>query len=171
MLRHFAFVLFIFLNSALIPSLSALSIGRDGDPYIQDGIEWQKVYYNDTDAGFTGILPGSPKSGMSNGYCYSTSQYNGVFYEFHTLLGRRYNPPKTEADFISQLNEAYGTEVSITPVSPTQKKVKYCADIICNDGKKIVRIFWSQNCLYWAIVEGEDLSLAFFVFDSFQVTK
>ena len=171
MIRLIAFVFFIFCNSMLIPPLSALSIGRDGPSYIQDGIEWQNVYYKESDAGFTGTLPASPVSGISNGYVYCGSSYNNVFFEFQTPLEGKYHPPKTKQDFINECHEAFGAEASISYISPTQTKVKYCADIIFNDGNKIVRLFSSKNRLYWAIVEGPDLSLAPFVFDSFQVTR
>lgn len=171
MIRLITFVFFIFCNSMLIPPLSAMSIGRDGPSYIQDGIEWQHVYYKDSDAGFTGTLPGSPMSGISNGCAYSGSEYNDVIFEFHTQLGEQYNPPKKEKDFINELYEAFGTEALISSVYSTQKRVKYCADIIFNDGNKMIRVFCSKNRLYWAIIAGADLSLAPFVFESFQVTK
>ena len=166
-----AFVVFIFCNCMLTPSLSALSIGRDGSSYVQDGIEWQKVCYKDSDAGFTGTLPGSPSSGISDGWAFSSSKYNGVLFEFHTELGAIYNPPETEKEFINGLYEVFGTKASISPISSPQKNVKYCAEMIFNNENKIGRVFCSENRLYWAIVDGADLSLAPFVFDSFQVTQ
>lgn len=75
-----------------------------------------------------------------------------------------------EKDFIRELAKAF-KDASISSISPTQEKVKYCADINFNDDNKIVRAFCSINRLYWAVVEGADLSLAPLVFDSFQVTK
>lgn len=171
MLRFMALVFFICLNSTLTLPLSALSIGRDGSSYIQDEIEWQDVSYKDTDAGFTGTLPGSPRSGLIDGCAYCMSDYNGTLFQFNTEIGVTYKPPKKEKDFIRQLSEAFGDDASISSISLSQKNVKYCAELNFHDGDKIIRVYSSKNRLYFAIIEGEDLSLAPFVFDSFQITK
>lgn len=168
------FQIFIFtalLSFTLTGFLSAFSIGREGSPYVENGINWQGVCYKNNDAGFIASMPGSPTSGISGGDAYSYSNYKDVDYEIHTSLSTRYTPPKKEKDFIKQVQDAFIGEATVVPVSSNQSNVKYIAEIYFNEESKIVRVYCSNNCLYWAIVDGNDLSLAFLFFDMIIITK
>ena len=166
-----AFSLLTIFSLALAGSLSALSIGRVGSSYEENGIVWQDVSYDNNDVGFVGSIPGSPKSGISSGYAFTYSRYLGVDYEINSEVNDRYTPPRKEKNFIQELEEDFGDEAKISPVPSSQGKVKYIADMHYNNGKKVVRVFCSKNCLYYAIVEGNDLSMAPSFFDSIEITK
>jgi hypothetical protein len=86
-------------------------------------------------------------------------------------MGATHKPPKKEKDFIAELKKAFGSAASISSVPSTQKVVNYCVELRFKDNTKIIRVFCSNNCTYWAIVQGSDFSLAPIVFDSFKVTK
>ena len=89
-----AFSLLTIFSLALAGSLSALSIGRVGSSYEENGIVWQDVSYDNNDVGFVGSIPGSPKSGISSGYAFTYSRYLGVDYELNSEVNDRYTPPR-----------------------------------------------------------------------------
>ncbi len=148
-----------------------MSIGKKGEPYLENNIQWQQVEYVNSDAGFLAALPGTPSSGLSNGYVFSGSHYEKDYYEINASLSQRYTPPATEREFIRQVEEAFKDEATVTPVSLKQGQVRYCADIHYTKESKKVRLFCSRNCLYWAIIEGDNLTLAPSFFNSVQITK
>lgn len=170
-MNKFKFIFAALLLSANLSPLAAMSIGREGPSYFENEIEWQKVAYKNDDTGFTATIPGSPKSGMSNGDVYTYSNYQGVSYEINCSLNQRYIAPKKETKFMDQVKNAFENEALVEAIKPTQKKVKYIAEMRFNDSKKICRIYCSKNCLYKALVEGDDLSLAPLFFDSIQITE
>lgn len=167
----FKFVIAALLLSANLSPLTAMSIGREGPSYIENEIEWQKVSYDNDDTGFTARIPGSPKSGLSGGDVYTYSNYRGVSYEINCSLNERYIAPKKENKFMNQVRNAFEKDAVVEAIKPNQKKVKYIAELRFNETNKICRIYCSKNCLYKAIVEGEDLSLAHLFFDSIQITE
>lgn len=166
----FLFILTLIFSLLGTETLSAMSIGREGTSYFENDIEWQRVSYKDDDAGFEALIPGSPSSGISNGDVYTHSKYQNVRYEIHCRLNERYKPQKKEQNFIQKVAEAF-EEALVEPIISDQKTVKYIAEIYYNEESKIARVYCSKNCLYWAIVEGEDLSLAPIFFDSIEITK
>lgn len=167
----FLFIFAALFTLASTETLSAMSIGRDGTSYFENDVEWQKVSYRNDDAGFEALIPGSPISGISNGDVYVHSKYQNVHYEIHCSLDERYKPQKKEQNFIQKVAEAFEEESTVEPIGSDQKTVKYIAEIYHNEGNKITRVYCSKNCLYWAIVEGENLSLAPLFFDSIEITK
>ncbi len=154
-----------------IQQLSAFSIGKEGQPYFENSIEWQPVKYDDDDAGFYMAFPEMPKCGLSNGDVYAYSKYKNVHYEMHTSLSGRFLPPKKEYDFMMLVNDAFAAEAEILVIPSSQKNVKYIAEIYWNKMGKVVRLYCSSNQLYWVIVEGEDLTLAPLFFDTVNITK
>lgn len=151
--------------------ISALSIGRVGDAFFEEDTCWQRVVYKNDDAGFEAAIPGSPKSGLSNDTVYTYSKYQNVDYEIHCSLTERYTAPKSEANFIRQVEEAFGNDAEVTAIATNQKTVKYIAEMYFINESKIIRIYCGKNRLYWAIVEGEDLTLAPLFFESIDITK
>jgi len=101
-------------------SLSAFSVGRDGDPYCGEAISWQPVKYVNRDFGY---------------------------------------------------KAAFGDAVEIQPIPSNQRRVKYVVDLVWKEKNKMARVFCSSNQLYWALVEGQNLSLAPFFFETVQITK
>lgn len=163
-MKKLLLLLTLFSSSALF----AFSIGRDGTPVTIENISWQPVKYVDSDVGFTALLPGSPSSGFASGDVYVYSIYDEVHYEINCSMGGRYSPLATEALFVNQIVAANaGAKVTSVPVN--QPNIKYIVDIV-SEGS-MVRLFCSTNQLYWAIVEGSDLSLATTFFDSIKITK
>ena len=152
-------------------SLSAMFVGRDGDPYWSDGIEWQQVKYDNRDNGFSAHLPGKVTSGLTNGNVYCFSEYDSTYYEVHVSLNQRYQPPKKESQFINQLKEAFGCDVSIRSIPSGQKRVRYIVELCWGEEGKIARIYCTSNQIYWAAVEGDNLDLAPLFFDKIQITK
>ena len=69
------------------------------------------------------------------------------------------------------MQDAFGSDVSVTSVPSTQKSVLYIAEMHFADEPKVARLFCSKNRLYWAIVEGDNLELATEFFESIQITK
>jgi hypothetical protein len=164
-------ILTAILTLGIAENLSAFSIGRDGDSYVENEIEWQNVSYSNDDVGFVASIPGSPKSGVSNGDAFTYSQYRGVDYEIHTSLNDRFAPPSSERELIQEIETAFGDKANIVLIPSNQAKVKYIAELSFNNESKIARIYWSHNSIYWAIVEGKDLSLAPQFFDTLKITK
>jgi len=156
---------------ALTGYLSALSIGREGPSYVENGVEWQKVCYENIDVGFIASIPGSPTSGISGAYAFTRSNYQDVGYVINSNLNERYTPPEEEIDFIQQIKNGFEGQATVLPIASNQKTVKYIAELYFNDGSVIGRIYCSKNCLYFAIVKGKDLSLAPFFFDTIKITK
>jgi len=162
---HFL-VLFLAINS-----LSAFSVGRDGDPYFEEAVSWQPVKYVNHDCGYKAALPGDSRSCLANDLVYNYSEFEGTVYEIHTNLNGRYQPPKTEHEFLTQIEVAFGDIVEIQPILSNQRKVKYVVDLVWKEKNKMARLFCSSNQLYWALIEGNDLSLAPFFFETVQITK
>lgn len=151
--------------------LDAMSIGRDGQPFYVGDVQWQAVKFEDKEIGFTANIPGSPKSGLSNADVFSGSTYQNIYYEINTELNARYTPPKTSKEFLKQVSEAYSDEATVQMIPPAQANVKYIADVLYHSQNKLVRVLCSRNQLYYAIVEGSDLSLAHTFFNSIIITK
>lgn len=149
----------------------SMSIGRIGELYWENNIPWQKIKYENDDSGFIASIPGTPSSGLANGFVYSGSNYQNVYYEVNTSLYQRYIPPASEKEFLRQVQEAFLNKGTVSAVNSTQKTVKYIADIHFTNECKIVRVYCSRNCLYWAIVKGENLSYAPLFFEALQITK
>jgi hypothetical protein len=169
-MKKFSLLLAI-LTSMYVTPLLGMSIGREGTPYVKNGIEWQKVSYKNDDTGFTAAMPGTLGSGISNGDVFSYSHYQDVDYEINCSLNERYVLPKKEAQFMEQVSDVFESRALIIPIHSNQKKVKYIAELHFNEESRVIRIYCSKNCLYWAHVEGEDLSLAPLFFDSIEITQ
>lgn len=152
--------------------LIAMHIGRSGEAFVEEGIKWQKVVYDDEDLGFTVLMPGDPVSGISSmGYIYTYSQYQQADYEVHTKFSKkRYTPPNTEQEFLQQIEEVFLDKAAISVLTVQDPAVQYAAELFFKDEKKIVRIYASKNALYWALVKG-DFFLADAFFDSLKITK
>lgn len=150
--------------------LFGMSIERIGSAYLDNGVEWQAMKYENDDSGFEVKIPGSPASGMANGDVYVYSRYQNVDYEIHCSLNGRYKPPKTEKKFMQEIENLFSKDAKITAIPSNQKKVKYIAELNFINGSKTVRIYCSKNCLYWVIVQGPDLSLAPQFYESVNIT-
>lgn len=148
-----------------------MSIGKQGTSYVQNDIPWQKITYENTDSGFMAALPGTVQVGTVNGEVFGFSRHQDVVYEIHTHMSQRYAPPSTEKAFLQELEKAFSKQATIAMTRPTQKRVKYSAELHFLTESKVIQLYCSSNCLYWAIVEGKDLSLAPLFFESIQVTK
>ena len=151
-------------------TLAAMSIGRDGEAFFIANDPWQGVVYENNDAGFTATIPGEPRSGIANSDAYTYSHYNGVDYEIHCSLNQRIIPWKKYHLFAQQVKDAFA-DAEVVKVVLDQPNVKYAVDVNFSNKAKAVRIICSHNCLYYAIVEGNDLSLAPLFFDSVIITK
>lgn len=151
--------------------LFAMSVGRDGAPYTENAVQWQPVKYEDRDTGFVAALPGEPKSGFSNGNVYAYSKFKQTSYEIHSSLNKRYQPPEEEKLFLDQIETAFSEEAQVKSISSEQSNILYIAEIHFKSADKIVRLYCSSNQLYWAIVAGDDLTLAPDFFETIQITK
>lgn len=161
----------LFLAVISFQDLSAFSIGRDGDPYWENNVQWQRVKYDNGDTGFTASLPGEPKSGLVNMYAYSQSYHDGAYYEIHTSINERYKPPKKESDFVKQVKDAISSPADIVAIRCKMKNVKYVVEIRYKGTTDVSRIYCSSNQLYWALVEGKNAKLASQFFDSIKITR
>lgn len=171
-MKNFYLIFFAVVSTFFFSdTLSALSIGREGDPYFENGIDWQKVCYKNENSGFEAVLPGSPSSGLSGKDVFTHSNYLDVDYEIHCSYATSFIVPKTAKLFLQKIEEVFGHEAMVITLPSNQKKVKYIAEIYYNEENKVVRVFCSKNWLYWAIVQGEDLSLAPLFFESIKISK
>lgn len=161
---------FVLAAILCLNSLYAMSIGREGEPFFIEDIQWQHVCYKNNDAGFTATIPGEPRSGIANSDAYTHSNYKGVNYEIHCSLSKRIVPWKKYELFVQEVKNAF-EEAQVVEVVSDQPNVKYVVDVYFINTSKAIRLFCSHNCLYWAIVEGGDLSLASLFFDSIQITN
>ena len=166
------FKLGIFLTAvALFSQISAFEIGKKGKSFTHDNVLWQPVEYVDKDVGFKASIPGVPNSGLANEFVYSGSVYDGVTYEVHSNLKTRFAPPTKKSDFLILLKQSFPKDVEVVLIPTTKKNVLYLAEIRFSKEEKLARIYCSKNQLYWAIVQGDDFSLAPYFFDSVQITK
>ena len=155
--------------ACMTSSLSAFSIGREGNPVTIQGESWQKVKYDNKSSYFSAMLPGEPMSGMGNGDVYSHSEYQGTYFEIKTGMNETYTPPKTPALFLKEACGAFAKEGKVSLVKPGQSGAKYVTEIVYKTGDKILRVYASKKHLYYAMIEGKDLSLAPTFFDSIVV--
>lgn len=152
-------------------SLTAMTIGPEGESYEENNIVWQPVQYENDDTGFSAALPGDPQSGIADGNAYCYSKYDHVHYQIHTMLNGYYQPPSNQKKFLKQIEEALGSVAIIQPVDSQLKNVEYVVDLYWFDTERVTRVFCSSNQLYWANVQGPDLTLAPLFFDKIRITK
>lgn len=157
-------------------ALFAASISPDGNIVTIENIAWQPIKYEDSDVGFTALMPGgSATYGTDTEWnIYANTTYQGVEYSIACRLASRYSPPPTADLFLSQVRDMYkatyeGKDIHVESVSVNQRKVKYSVDVTLENFK--ARVYCSGNQIYFASVEGSDFSLAPAFFDSVKITK
>ncbi|MCP5469225.1 MAG: hypothetical protein H7A36_01810 [Chlamydiales bacterium] len=147
----------------------AFTIGRDGEPYTFEGNEWQNCTYENGAFGFAAAFPGKPFSGIANSNAYAHSQHNGTDYEVHCSIAQSYTPPPSQQLFMQQVQAAFGKDGIVKMMSVDQSGALYVAQITFRGVNRVVRIYCSSNQLYWAIVQGDDFTLAPAFFNSIRV--
>jgi hypothetical protein len=161
-----SFFTMLLVLSAFSMQSFALSIGRNGTAYEENGISWQPVQLNDNNQGFTAALPGQPRSGISTPWYFVYSKHQMTDYEIHTSASERFLPPGSEADFLKSMENDIEENEYFVPITAAAPEVLYAAEIYTNDKQtgemvKIWRQYWTaDNRIYYAIVEGQNLSLA-----------
>ncbi|WP_075883252.1 hypothetical protein [Candidatus Protochlamydia sp. W-9] len=152
--------------------LTALSMGRLGEPFEREGHTWQKVYYEDEKRSIQADLPGSPIAGFSNGVCYLYSQYQNVNYEVHLAPSEKFKAPKKMDEFIALFKNI--PNATIHPLVPDRRKVRYMVQVEqFNETKSnclaVARIYATEDTLYYAIIEGNNFDLADSFFNSVKI--
>lgn len=163
----FALLAILFFNS-----LCAISLGKLGQPFQQDNVEWQLVNYQDGGVMMTAAMPGSPKTGITNDWCFICSQYLGSEYEIHFNPKLRFATPKTLDGFIAFFQSQPHT--TITPLESTQPGVIYELELRTytqddTELEQISHVYATHDHIYFAIVVGQDFSLADRFFASFTI--
>lgn len=149
--------------------LSALSMGRKGEPYTLNNVSWQPVQYVDNEAGFEAILPGKPSSCMTGTEVYIHSTFNQGYYEVQSFYKSPYTPPQSAELFLEVVKNANPNGFEFTLIPSTQNNVLYIVQA-CFENDKIARFFCSRNKIYQMIFQGNDASLAPTFFESMKVT-
>lgn len=164
---------FLTLSALLLTEpLSAYSIGKEGNPFVSDGISWQKVYFDNDETGFTAVMPGSPVSGISQGFAYCYSDFEGVKYEIKISLNQKLVVPDSAESFLNELNQLFGAHCQINLLKNQDPNVKYTVELKLNSNDKIGRFLVSHNnALYTALVAGDNLSFAEQFLESIVITK
>ncbi|MFQ5729141.1 MAG: hypothetical protein ACE5GN_02120 [Waddliaceae bacterium] len=149
----------VFLLLTAIP-LSAITVGVEGQPFTQDGIQWQPVYIQDDDTDLQAALPGKPTTGMSKGWLWVASQFQGSIYEIKTPVWG-YVPPATLDELLNQVQPLLPEGTSISTLESTQPAVKFVLECHIQQGgpPRILRIYTTETRFYIALVQ--DGSFAF----------
>lgn len=150
--------------------LNALSIGREGAPFLQDDIEWQMVKYEHNDCGFVATLPGSPRSGIRNASVYTASTLNDTHYEVHTPFANLSAKPSLE-DFVANVQRSLGEKASVNLLPSNQQAVIAIVEVIFHSESKLMRMYYCDKNIYYAYATGEELSLAPAFFESITIIK
>lgn len=160
-------IFFLFFSAISVPSF-AMTIGRDGDPYEENGVLWQPVKFEENNRGFKAEFPGKPMSGISTPWYYISSSFGLSEYEIHTHMSDRYELPKNETQFNDILLTLVENNEMYTILKPSNHAVRYEAEVLTRDlntgnHTKIWRLYWtSDERVYIAIVEGDISSSAQF---------
>lgn len=159
------FVISVVLFSFVASAAFAMSIGRDGPSFEENGIMWQPVKYEDGKSGFKAAFPGEPTSGISSPWNYIFSAYGTSHYEIHFHMQDRVKTPKNEKTFLKHIEESMSETDVLTPLDISSKFVIYAAEVTSYDSSKnlvkMYRVYLGKdNVLYFAIIEGQDFSLA-----------
>jgi hypothetical protein len=164
--RKSLFLMLLTFSVATTQSFAAMSIGRNGSPYVENGISWQPVQFTENNQGFTAAVPGQPKSGITTPWYFVYSNYEKTDYEIHTSANERFLPPSSDADFLTTMEKLIDANEYFIPVEAAFPEVLYAAEVSTNDQEtgdlvKIWRLYWTaDNRMYYAVVDGPDLSLA-----------
>ena len=153
--------------------LSAMSVGREGTPYMQDGIQWQPVYIKDDNGELNAALPGDPHSGFSDGWFWVASEYNGGIYDIKTP-GAKFTPPKTLEVLLAQAQYLLPAGTTINVLESIQPAVRFVLEcLIQEDGEapRILRIYTTDKLLFVAAVQDEDLTLSEAFFKTINVIR
>lgn len=164
------FVAFLFSMNTLF----AITLGKSGEPYLLQEVEWQKMFYQDEKVQLTASFPGCPKTGITSDWCFLYSQYNGSEYEIHFNPKLQFSAPSTLNDFIAYFKTEPHTV--ITPLETAQPNIIYVIELRTytqddKDLEQISRVYATKDNIYFTIVVGTDFSLADTFFSSFQIGK
>lgn len=156
-----------------ISSLSAFSMGRDGDSYKVGGIQWQKVKYTDEQNSLSAALPGAPKSALVNNKRVFYSTVGASEYELQILPSSVFNLPQDQDECI-EIFDSPTSQVSI--LTPAQATVQYMFQVDFYDKSLSKRevsalVLASENALYVARIDGSDYSLQDIFFDSILINQ
>lgn len=164
----------VVLFSLVATPAFSMSIGRNGKPFEEKGTQWQPMQFEDQGTGVRAAFPGSPTSGISSPWYFMFSEFNSVGYEIHTAMSKSLKFPKSKKDFEKELQKELTKNDSYTVLKLSDPNVLFAADIKNEKGApaKMVRIFYTSDLrIYYAIVEGPDLSLAPDFFNKIQFFK
>lgn len=175
----FLFCLSLFI--VFVTPLLSLSIGRDGESYVDNGVLWQPVKFKNGKIEFKAVFPGEPHAIIraSNGITWHAihSEYGLSEYQFHTDPNIFCKIPKNKNVFLEEITTFFqGSEV-ITLVDVSDKNIVNAAEISTfEEGTsnliKILRIYITKNGrTYYAFIEGKDFTLATEFFNSFQFSE
>lgn len=156
MLRKFL-VLACFLVATHL-SAASLSMGRDGEPFTEEGIKWQPVHYSSDERYVKANLPGEPRSVMSSDGIYMYSNYDNAIYE---LQIQNMFPEKPE-EGKKQLEKTSGLKVTKIVKAP-QPGCLYAIEYqLKTDNSSLKgRLFATKKGAYLALSNGE-VAEAFF---------
>lgn len=132
----------LFIGFAAPTQALALSIGKDGDAYIENDISWQPVRYDKEGHGITAVFPGNPSSGLMNGLWCIHSDYNDGFYRMLT----QELPVTPPADLTEFVKDYYGTlkaNETVECVSPEHPQVILAFQMLETDAEG--NIAWIEN--------------------------
>lgn len=153
-------------------ALSALTMGREGEPYYIDGIKWQNVTYDDNVNHLIASLPNEPRSVFgSSTFLYS--KHGKSDYEITIYPTSSYNLPQN-VDKCVQIFESATSK--IYRLTPDQATIQYMFrveffDVSQKELQGIAIVMRAKNALYVARIDGSDFSLANVFFDSVDVKK
>ena len=168
-----------FINTLLLaiallgtPSIaSALSMGRDGQPHVENEISWQPMHIemNGHDAKFE--LPGKASAMMSNGSIFTQSKHEGLLYKVFYFDLKALEHPETQEQFYDAVaNAIKGSNLTITPISVKNPGVVYAAELLyANDQPILQRIYQTKDAIYSLV--GSDNEITLIIFDSFSIDE
>lgn len=163
----------LMVTSVLLNPISASQIKSELIPNFIESIKWHAVAYEDGNRRINAKLPGKPEEIIKNGdLCLFHSTHCDVHYLFYFRPAFLFHPPATLEEFIERFS--YLENAQIMALSPKQPHLRYLLQIhmINTPGMEaILRVYATENTLYFAMVEGGDLSFAGDFFRSIQIDE
>lgn len=174
--KFFLFCLSLFILS--VSPIFSLFMGRDGESYLDNGVLWQPVKFEDGKTEFKALFPGEPRSVINskNGETWYAiySVYGSGNYQFHTDPSIRFEIPKNKKAFEAEMKTILDKSEVLTLLDISDKKIVYAAEFSTyEEGTsnliKIFRLYLTKDGrAFYAFIEGSDFTLATDFFNSFQ---
>lgn len=161
------------LSNVLYYPISATEAMSPLIPDSFENIKWYSVAYEDSNRSFIAKLPGNPEEIIKNEQlCFFHSTHREVHYGIYFNPTILFEPPATVEEFIDRYKHLENSQ--IIALKPKQPHLLYLLQInmMNSDGiRAVFRVYATETTLYYAMVDGHDLTFAGDFFQSIKIEK